>query len=219
MSYSHSIRLMTGLAVVALVGGCVAQGPAYPLMTPIQVTQSFGYDQHALDGNRFEVSYVTPTSQSYGYRFDQSPAEHQAKDMAFDLATLHAAELAKQAGWAGFSIVDRQSSSDQEYASGAWDYPYGPYWHRRGWGGWGGGWGPGWRGDFYEPPRNDLQAEVKLTIEFVQDVKPGQYRAADVIQQVLSRYPTAESATPMPAAQPTAMPPAAAPPPPKTSAI
>ncbi len=203
-------RPLTGPALVLVLGlllSACATGPVYPLMTPIQVAQTFGYDERPLGGNRYEISYVTPAQQALGYRFDTSPTERQAKDLAFDLSTLRAAQLAQQSGWQGFDVVDRHSSADTDYYGGWYGGPWGPgggwgwhRWHSWGWGGgwgWRGGWGggPGW--DY--PPEQRVQAEVTITVAFTNDVKPGQYRAADVIQQVGARYPGVLTPAPVPA--------------------
>ncbi|HLY80411.1 MAG TPA: hypothetical protein VKQ70_13600 [Caulobacteraceae bacterium] len=221
-------RAIVGLAGTAALGlalgGCATQ-PTYPLMTPIQVAQTFGYYDKPAEsgGGRWQVSYVTPPVNAPGYRFDTTPTADQAKTMAFDLASLRAAQLAQQSGWQGFDVVDKHTSSDAEYVGPSWDYGawgWGGWggWHHRhwwwgaGWGapGWGAGWGggPGWD---YSPPEQRLQAEAVLDIAFTNDVKPGQYRAADVLAQVSARYPNAFG--PPPAGAPP-VPPSAGPPPP-----
>ena len=213
-------RQVMGTAVVVAIGlglsGC-ANSPGYPLMTPLQVAKDFGYTERPVDNGRYEVTYVVPPTNAIGYRYDLQPSIDQAKTMAFDLATLRAAELAQQAGWQGFDVVDKHTSSDDQNS--------GPYWAGWGaWGGWGGwagpwGWGDpwgwgwhrhyGWDGYAY-PPEQRVQAEAKLTVQFVNDPKPGQYRATDVVAQVGTRYPNAFGSPPAtPAPGPTPAKPAA----------
>jgi hypothetical protein len=207
----QSVGILGVVAVSLLAAGCVTH-PAYPLMTPIQVAQTFGYSEKPVDSGRWEVSYVTPPVDALGYRFDASPTIDGAKTMATDLATLRAAQLAQQSGWPGFDIVDKHTSSDDEFTGPAWGPgPWGG-WGGWGWGGWG-GWGwhrfhGGWGYDV--PPERRVQAEAKLTVLFVRDLKPGQFRAADVVQQIGTQYPGALAPAPAPA-QP-------APPPAKPSA-
>jgi hypothetical protein len=189
---THRSAPAVGAAIaLAFLAGCIAR-PTFPLMTPIKTAQSFGYDDHRLDGGRYEVSYVTPPLQAMGYRFDLSPSEERTKELAFDLASLHAARLAEAAGYQGFDIVDRHSSVDDENLGPSWVGPGGP-----GWGGWGWGGGWGWRRwggpDWYEPPEQRVQSEVTLTVVFGNAPKEGWLRAADVIQHVLQTYPGVES--------------------------
>jgi len=188
-------RIGTAILLVGVLGlgGCVTS-PNYPLMTPIEVAHDFGYSEHPGDAGKYEVSYVAPPMREIGYRFSVEPSIEQAKTMAFDLATLRAAQLAQQSGWQGFDVVDKHTSSDDEFI--------GPWWGGGPWGGgpwggpWGGWWGGGWGWHrhhewlgYDEPPEQRVQAEAKLTIAFTNDVRPGQYRAADVVQQVTGRYP------------------------------
>jgi hypothetical protein len=205
---------LLSIGALGLALSACATGPAYPLMTPIQVAHDFGYDQRpAGAANRFEVTYLTPPATAYGYRFDLRPAEGQAKDMAADLAMLHAARLAQASGWQGFEINDRHSSTDAENYGADWDDGWGDGWHR-GWHHHGYGWGDG----PYMPPQQVLQAEVSLTITFTNTIKPGDYQAADVIQQVIKTYPGAEGAPGAPGTPPPPAPPAATPAPVKPTA-
>jgi hypothetical protein len=189
-----SVGLAGLIGLTFLLAGCKS-GPVYPLMTPLQVAQSFGYDDHPLGDNKYEVLYVAPQQNAIGFRYDTTPTERAQKDMAFDLATLRAAQMAQQSGWKGFDVIDKHSSTDNQFYDpwydngwgdcGPWGWGGGWGWH--GWGGWGGR--CGWDGGFYNPPEQRVQVEVKLTIVFVTDVKPGQYSAQSVIDQVTARYP------------------------------
>jgi hypothetical protein len=198
----RALILASVVTAGGVLSGCATQ-PAYPLMTPIQVAQSFGYDDKPLGGTHYQVTYVTPPQAAFGYRYYTSPTQRQAKDMAFDLATLRVAQLAQQSGWQGFDITDRHSSDDTDYIDPLWgDGPWGPGWgwrHRRWW---------GYDGPYYGTPEERVQAEVTLSVNFTNDIKPGDYRAADVIQQVGARYPgvLAAPAAAGPAAQPTPVP-------------
>ena len=124
----------TGLATILILGlalaGCVT-APTYPLLTPIQVAQTFGYSETPLAPDRYEVSYVTPRRDALGYRFDPSPTVQAAKTLAMDLALLRAAQIAQTNNFQGFDVADRHSSSDDENIGPSWGGPWGP----------GGGWG------------------------------------------------------------------------------
>ena len=85
-----AIRRFAHAAVVGcglLLAACAAT-PVYPLMTPIQVAKTFGYFDQPIDETHAMVSYVTPQQSGYGFRYDQSPAEAQAKTLALDMALL-----------------------------------------------------------------------------------------------------------------------------------
>jgi hypothetical protein len=203
------------LASLTLLGAC-ASGPAYPLLTPVDVAQSFGFSDLRLPDGRYEVSYVAPPMQGYGYRFDQSPTERQGKSLAFDMAIWRAAQIAQAQGFKGFSVSDTKSNSDIQQRAGYYDDPWGP--------GWGGGpyWGWHHRGygwnEFYNPPETSVQVEVRLAVTLTNDLKPGDYDAAAAIQQLRRTYPGADGAGVVPpgtAPGPTVQPipaPAAVPP-------
>lgn len=201
-----AIRRLAPAAVVGcglLLAACAAT-PVYPLMTPIQVTKSFGYFDQPIDETHAIVSYVTPQQEAYGFRYDQSPAEAQAKALALDLALYHAAQVAQSKGYPAFSVTDRHTGVDSVHDSGYWDDPYwygGWGFHHHHFGGWGGPWGPG----LYEPPQNTLTVEAKLTIALTRAPKPDDYRVDDTLNRLRAAYPNAE-ALPVPPATPATPP-------------
>lgn len=181
-----------------LLGGCAA-GPNYPLLTPVDVAHSFGFSDTRLADGRYEVSYVAPALQGYGYRFDQSPTEKQGKSLALDMAIWRAAQIAQAQGFQGFSVADTKSNSDIQQRSAYYDDPWGgsawgpgPYWgrHRPPF-----GWGD------YNPPETSVQVEVKLAVALSNSLKPGDYNAADAIQQLRQTYPGADGGTVAPPSQ------------------
>lgn len=193
MSPRHAaFAALAGLG--ALLGGC-ATGPAYPLLTPVDIARSFGFSDVRLPDGRYEVSYVAPAQQGYGYRYDQSPTERQGKALAYDMAIWRAAQIAQSQGFQGFSVADTRSNSDIQQRAGYYDDPWG--------GGWGGpGWGPGpywgWRrgpygwDSYYNPPETSVQVQVKLDVALSNSLKPGDYNAADAIEQLRRTYPGAD---------------------------
>jgi hypothetical protein len=201
MSCRHAaVAALAGL--VALLGGCAA-GPSYPLLTPVEIAHDFGFSETRLPDGRYEVSYVAPTQEGIGYRFDQSPAERQSKALAYDMALWRAAQIAQAQGYQGFSVADSKSNSDVQQRAGYYDGPYGPGWGpgpNWGWGGggWGrGGFGGGW-GDYYNPPQTSVQVQVKLAVTLSNSLKPGDYNAAAAIQQLRQTYPGADGGVAVP---------------------
>lgn len=207
------------LAALAILGislaGC-ASGPSYPLLTPVEVARGFGFSDTRLPDGRYEISYVAPSMQGFGYRFDQSPTEKQGKSLAFDMAIWRAAQIAQTQGFQGFSVSDSKSNSDIQQRSAYYDDPWGP--------GWGPGsyWGrhrPPFAWNDYNPPETSVQVEVKLAVALSNSLKPGDYNAADAIQQLRLTYPGADGGAVAPAPQaigPTVQPIPSLPTPPKS---
>lgn len=188
-----------------LLAACTAT-PTYPMLTPIQVAKDFGYFDQPVDDTHWVVSYVTPQQAGYGFRYDQSPAESQAKGLAMDMALWHASQVAQAHGYPGFTVTDRRSSTDARNVEDL--YYEDPYWfgfHYHRWGAWGGPWGgPG----FYDPPQSKLQVEAKLNITLTRNPKGDDYRTEDTLNRLRATYPGAEG---VPAgAAPAAVPPAPA---------
>jgi hypothetical protein len=194
MSSRHvGFAALAGL--ILLLAGCAA-APSYPLLTPVDVARSFGFSDVRLPDGRYEVSYVAPAQQGYGYRFDQSPTERQGKTLAFDMAIWRAAQIAQSQGFQGFSVADSKSNSDIQQRAGYYDDPWGP------------GWGPGpywgWRrppfgwDNYYNPPETTVQVQVKLDVALSNNLKPGDYNAADAIEQLRRTYPGADGGAAVP---------------------
>src|ERR1700689_2461558 len=179
-----------------LLGACTAT-PVYPMLTPIQVAKDFGYFDQPVDDTHWVVSYVTPQQAGYGFRYDQSPAEAQAKGLATDMALWHASQVAQAHGYPGFAVTDKRFSTDAVNVEDLYyDDPYGFGFHRHRWGGPGGGpWGgPG----FYDPPQSKLQVEAKLTISLTRNPKGDDYRTDDTINRLRATYPGAEGVPAVP---------------------
>jgi len=192
MSSRHAA--LAALAGLALLGGC-ASTPSYPLLTPLDVARSFGYSDTHLPDGRYEVTYVAPAQQGYGYRFDQSPTERQGKVLAYDMAIWRAAQIAQSQGFQGFSVGDTRSNSDVQQRAGYYDDPWGPGWGPGWGGGFYGGWHRsafGWDGYYYNPPETSVQIQVKMDIGLTNTLKPGDYNAADAIAQLRKTYPGAD---------------------------
>jgi len=190
-SRSAAVAALAGFGL--LLSACATE-PVYPLLTPVDIAHSFGYADSRLPDGRYEVSYVAPAQEGYGYRFDQGPTERQNKSLAYDMAIWRAAQIAQSQGYRGFSVADTKSNSDIQQRAGFYDDPWGP--------GWGPGWGSGywgwrrppfgWNDYYYNPPQTTVQVQVKLAVALSNDLKPGDYDAADAIQQLRRTYPGAD---------------------------
>jgi hypothetical protein len=180
-----------------LLNACVAT-PAYPLMTPIQVAKNYGYFDQPIDDTHWVVSYVTPEQSSYGFRYDQAPAEAQARHLAQDLALWRASQVAQAHGYSGFEVTDRRTSVDavnveEYYGDPFLDDGFGfRHRHYAGTLAWSGPGGPAW----YEPPEGSLQVEAKIKITLTQAPRPDDFRADDMINRLRAAYPGAETGAP-----------------------
>jgi hypothetical protein len=203
MSSRHA-ALTVLVAFGALLGGC-ASGPSYPLLTPVEIARSFGYSDIRLPDGRYEVSYVAPAMQGYGYRYDQSPTERQGKALAYDMAVWRAAQIALSQNYLGFTVGDTKSNADVQQIGGYYDDPWGPGWGP-GWGGppyWGWRRPPyGWGSYYYNPPETSVQIQVKLAVSLTNALKPGDYNAEEAIAQLRRTYPGAEGVVVGPAPAP-----------------
>ncbi|MEI9982337.1 MAG: hypothetical protein WDN69_03450 [Aliidongia sp.] len=103
---NRRVALVAVLGCGLLLAACTAT-PVYPMLSPIQVAKNFGYFDQPIDDTHWLVSYVTPQQSGYGFRYDQSPAEAQAKTLAMDMALWHASQVAQAHGYAGFAVTDR----------------------------------------------------------------------------------------------------------------
>jgi|GEM_PF-2285160 hypothetical protein len=200
---NRTFALTAAIGGGLLLAGCTAI-PTYPLLTPIQVAKNFGYFEQPIDDTHWVVSYVTPEQPGYGFRFDRSPAEAQAKTLAFDLALWHASQIAEAKGYAGFAVTDRRSSTDAVNIS---DVSADPYWYggygfhnRRFFGRF--GWGGDWDGQLGPSPESTLQVEAKLTIALTKTPNGDDFKTAETINRLRAAYPGAESSPVQPPNKP-----------------
>jgi hypothetical protein len=190
------VAVRVGVLMGVLVGALAAcqsgpQGPLAPMLSPLDQSERYGYLDHTLGSDRFEVIYFGPRHTLASFAPNPSDVETQpARTEALDLATWHAAEIALTHGFKGFRVVDHDvhvDSSPGSFYGGAgmdpiptWRYP--------------GGFTYGSQG--YAPPANTyVQARATLTVVLTNDLQPGDLDAAATIDRLRAQYPGAESET------------------------
>jgi hypothetical protein len=178
------------LAVAALLlalAAC-ATGPAYPLLTPLTTAKEFGYAETPRGGDRYSITYITPTD------FTQPGVPRDidadaARALGYDMALWRAAQLASGAGFAGFHVSDRQADVtffpdqlDLEFpqplwAPGSWRVGL-PMWQE------GGQW---------LPPRLLVSAKVTIEVRLLHAPGAEDVVAADTIARLAKTYPGADA--------------------------
>jgi hypothetical protein len=194
------VRISVGvLAVTLLASGCTIPPPA-PLLSPLEVAQSYGYADAALGDNRYQVTYVAP-AQRTGRSIDARAATTAAeRKLAQDLAVWRAAQLALAHGYGGFKVGNTNANVNTYEEEPAYLPPpwWGPGGFRRPY--YGSPLGPYWE------PSPFVLLQLDLTIDVVMERSPGagDYDARATIEWLRRSYPGAEGP---PSTQPETPPP------------
>jgi hypothetical protein len=155
--------------LIATLAGC--ETTRLPLMSPLQVARSFGYADTAIGDNRYQVTYVRPSSLTFLSRDIPQSVGADERTRAFDFAVWRAAQIAIAERLVGFRVVNVRSNVNvdvlQERPSRRYRGPS-PYAYQ--------------------------QAEVTIDAQMTLSPGSGDYVARDVINQMRRRYPEAEGA-------------------------
>jgi hypothetical protein len=156
-------------------------------MSPISQVTDFGYSNRDLNNGRVEVNYLGPSYRVSTFRASRQEALDQAKAQAEDLATWRAAQVALAKGKPAFEVVDKHSNVEVDvrdyydpYPSAWWPYGYYPYrWAR----------GPFYPFPYYTRYRDAYaQAEVSLTVQLLDKMKPGALDAQETAARLSTKY-------------------------------
>jgi hypothetical protein len=163
-------------------------------MSPVQIAHGYGYSEVPLGGDRYDVTYLTPSQRSLRSPSAQQATGAEERTQGNDFALWRAAQLALANGFQGFrtsnvrvnldTYVDDSYNSwyGPPYAPGyypyRWAYPYGPP---------GPYWGPS--------PYAFLQTQVTIEAQLLHAPETGDYEAAGTIEQLRRTYPDAEGMT------------------------
>lgn len=183
---------MMRLARMAAVLGCLAAagcaaGPKPPLYSALQTTGSFGYFDEDLGGDRVRIGYRAPIRRSYDLsRAARERESDRLVSLAYDLALLHAAEIAEGRGAASFDIAERENNIDATvetaYAPDPFYAPW-PYRHHRYYGPY----------PFYGPPiYADRSTEIAVGVTFVAELRrddAGAFTTSETLARLRQRYP------------------------------
>ncbi len=117
------------LAGALAVAGCAPEA-RYPLYSPLELAESFGYAEQQLSETGYRVSYSAPIRRTYAYgreKRQQQAGERLA--LAYDLALWRAAELALANGYPAFEVSDRDNSVQVDIRNEY--YHHYPFFHHR----------------------------------------------------------------------------------------
>lgn len=183
---------MMRLARMAIVLGCLAAagcaaGPRPPLYSALQTTGSFGYFDEDLGQDRVRIGYSAPIRRSYDFsRAERERESERLVNLAYDLALLHAAEVAERRGAASFDIAERENNVDATvdtaYAPDPFYAPW-PYRHH------------GYYGPYplYGPPiYADRSTELSVRVTFVAELRrdaSGAFPTGETLARLRQRYP------------------------------
>lgn len=182
------VRARIALLTLAAALASCATTPEPPPMSPLQIAKYYGYTEAQLGEERYQVSYVGPNRRSLR---SPGPVQENAaaeRSMAFDFALWRAAQLARARGFPGLRVSNIRSDLtnyvddyyDPLYSPGFYPYQAYPF-------------GPRWGGPYWGPsPYVYQQATVTIDARLLRAPEPGDYLAADVIEQLQRTYPGAE---------------------------
>jgi hypothetical protein len=165
-----------------LAAGCAERG-IEQLYVPLGTGAGYGYTDHPAGDRRFVVTYDAPVRTAFSFNGVEGKRETDAQvARAFDLALLHAADIAIANGAPAFRVSNRENDVNVRSYPSYRD----PFWY------------PGWRhpgypyawsyGPFYDEGYAALSARVTLTIELENDVGEGSYDARNVQATIRARY-------------------------------
>lgn len=183
---------MTRLARVAAILGCLAAaactaGPKPPLYSALQTTGSFGYFDEDLGRDRVRIGYSAPIRRSHD--FSRAARERESErlvNLAYDLALLHAAEVAERRGAASFDVAERENNVDATIETAYGPDPFyapWPYRHHRYYGPY----------PFYGSPiYADRSTELAVGVTFVAEMRRdagGAFPTGETLSRLRQRYP------------------------------
>lgn len=181
---AHVLGAFTACLAVAACSGT----PQPPLYSALQATGSFGYFTEDLGGDRVRVGYRAPIRKAHGSsRAERQRESERLVSLAYDLALLHAAELATGRGAPSFDVSDRQNDVDATVQSVYGPDPFyapWPYWHHR--------YAPFplYGGPVYSEP----YTEIAVSVTFVAELHPGAggaFATAETLDRLQREHPTA----------------------------
>lgn len=181
-------KAAASLAVLAIVTGCATATPYQPLTTHGATTG--GYSEQRLEENRFRVSFA-------GNSFT-------SRQTVENYLLYRAAELTQQAGYDGFTMVQRDTDPhtttrvfSDPFGPGPWGY-WGPSWRYHGRFGWR-SWNP-WMHDPFWADDVDVSTvtsyEATAEIVMFKGARPDEPRAFDAHQIIQNLGPTIQTQMP-----------------------
>lgn len=181
----RSLRMLAApLSAVALLAACATPTPYQPLTTHGNATG--GYSEQRLEDNRYRVTFVGN--------------EFTSRQRVENYLLYRAAELTLQAGYDGFTMVQRGTDPhtrtrvyDDPFGPGPWGY-WGPAWRfhtRFGWRAWDPFWGRPWGDDFDISTVTSFEASAEIVM--FHGTRPNDPRSFDAHQIVANLGPTIQA--------------------------
>jgi len=185
------LHALGALAACLAVAAC-SSAPRPPLYSALQTTGSFGYFDEDLGANRVRVGYRAPIRKAYSSsRAERERESERLVSLAYDLALLHAAEVATARGAASFDVADRQNNVDATvetaYGADPFHAPW-PYWHHR--------YAP--FPVYGGPAYGERHTEIAVSVTFVAELHPGTdggFAAPETLKRLQREHPSVTGPT------------------------
>ena len=189
----HARLLLIPLA--AWLAGCTptTAGLRYPLLSPIEDASRYGYEQHLVERDRYQILFTAPLVAVAPLPEARAEDQRRLARIAFDLACWRAAELAQLHRMAGVRILDAGTRIDMlsdTFVDPYWDLFYA----RAGMSRYHGDGEPGFAGPATGSPI--LRARAAVTAQLVPQLGPGDLDAAALLGALRARYPAADRPPP-----------------------
>lgn len=171
------------VCLVLLATGCAEPG-IKELYVPLGTGAGYGYTDHPAGDRRFVVTYDAPVRSGFSLNGIEGKRESDTEvARAFDLALLHAADIALANGALAFRVSNRENDVNMRNYPSYRDPFWYPGWYRP-------GYPHAWPyyGPFYDEGYAALKVRVTLTIELESVVGEGSYDARNVQATIRARY-------------------------------
>lgn len=127
------LAVLTLLGVGATLAGCAAPVPQAALVAKSEAGD-YGYSETKLSETRYEMVYQSPELSISVDRSDRERELEAERQRAYDFALWHAAETARENGFAGLKVEKERRDADvnvqRTRTYSAWPGYYGPFYSR-----------------------------------------------------------------------------------------
>jgi len=104
-------RMLIGGAFIAALSGC-QDAPQLPLYSSLEEAKTFGYEEKQVETTRYEVTYLTRPQRVSRTTLGREAEISTMSQTAEEIAELRVAEIALDAGYPSYRIVDRRTDSE-----------------------------------------------------------------------------------------------------------
>lgn len=103
--------MLIGGAFIAALSGC-QDAPQLPLYSSLEEAKTFGYEAKQVETTRYEVTYLTRPQMVSRTTLGREAEISTMSQTAEEIAELRVAEIALDAGYPSYRIVDRRTDSE-----------------------------------------------------------------------------------------------------------